>query len=78
MLYTLVLSSVKTKLVFRSSSRRPSRISVVGWAAMVSMIDANYVCKKSEQSGSCRIFVTYLLHVVRQPHILINDLLLLR
>lgn len=41
MLYTLALSSVKTRLVLRSSSRRPSRICVVGWFAMVSRTEAS-------------------------------------
>ncbi len=41
MLYTLALSSVNTRLVLRSSSRSPSRISDVGALARLSRMEAS-------------------------------------
>jgi hypothetical protein len=42
MLQTLAFSSVKIKLVLRSNSSKPSRISVLGAPARSSRIEASY------------------------------------
>src|SRR5262249_19351937 len=54
MLYTLALRRVKTRLVLRSSSRRPSRMSVLGRAERLSRRDGSY----TKKNRSALLFVT--------------------
>ena len=60
MLYTLALSRVKTRLVLRSSSLKPSKISVVGALARLSSTEANY----QEGEGTS---VSYIIPACFQP-----------